>query len=91
MYWEEIEALINRNSRLLVLYHQEMGKMHARTYRKRLREISVKNAWFAVLEGLIIASGPTRDEIERILQGILLTGKRKFAYIFRLKRKQESK
>ncbi|GFP31801.1 hypothetical protein HKBW3S42_00107 [Candidatus Hakubella thermalkaliphila] len=87
MYWEEIEELINKDPNLLTLYHQEMGKIHARTYGKRLREIGLTNAWFAILEGITIASGATRDEVERILQCILPTGKRKFVYIFQLKKK----
>jgi len=87
MYWEEIEELINKNPNFLTLYHQEMGKIHARTYGKRLREIGLTNAWFAILEGITIASGVTKDEVERILRYILPTEKRKFVYIFRLKEK----
>jgi len=86
-YWEEIEELINKDPGLLTLYHQEMGKNYARTYGKRLREIGLTNAWFAILEGITIASGATKDELERILQCILPTEKRKFVYIFRLKKK----
>jgi hypothetical protein len=86
-YWEEIEELINKDPDLLTFYHQEMGKIHARTYGKRLREIGLTNAWFAILEGTTIASGATKNEVERILQCILPTEKRKFVYIFRLKGK----
>jgi len=87
MYWEEIAELINKDPILLTLYHQEMGKIHARTYGKRLRDIGLTNAWFAIIEGITIASGVTKDEVERILQYILPTEKRKFVYIFRLKEK----
>lgn len=87
MYWEEIEELINKDPILLTLYHQEMGKIHARIYGKRLRDIGLTNAWFAIIEGITIASGVTKDEVERILQYILPTEKRKFVYIFRLKEK----
>jgi len=86
-YWEEIDELINKDPDLLTLYHQEMGKIHARTYGKRLREVGLTNAWFAILEGMTIASGATKDEVERILQCILPTERRKFVYIFRLKEK----
>jgi len=86
-YREEIEELINKDPGLLTLYHQEMGKIYARTYGKRLREIGLTNAWFAILEGMTIASGATKDEVERILQCILPTERRKFVYIFRLKEK----
>ena len=86
-YREEIEELINKDPGLLTPYHQEMGKIYARTYGKRLREIGLTDAWFAILEGITIASGVTKDEVERILRYILPTEKRKFVYIFRLKEK----
>ena len=86
-YWEEIEELINKDPGLLTTYHQEMGKIYARKYGKRLCEIGLANAWFAILEGMTIASGATKDEVERILQCILPTERRKFVYIFRLKEK----
>ncbi len=85
MYQEEIEELINKDQNLLTLYHQEMGKIHARTYRKRLREIGLKRGWFAILEGMTIASGATREELERTLQCILPSEKRNFVYIFQLR------
>ena len=87
MYWEKIEELIDKDSNLLMLYHLEMGKIHARTYGKQLREIGLNNAWFAILEGIIVASGPTRDEVEQILQEILPAKKREFVYVFHLKGK----
>jgi len=87
MYWEKIEELIDKNSNLLILYHSEMGKIHARRYRKLLREIGLGNVWFAILEGIIVASGQTRDEVEQILQEILPAEKREFVYIFQLKGK----
>jgi hypothetical protein len=62
-----------------------MGKIYARTYGKRLREIGLTNAWFAIFEGITIASGATRAEVERTLQNILPVEKRKFVYIFQLK------
>jgi len=87
MYWEKIKELIDRDSNLLTLYHLEMGKIHARTYRKRLREIGFSNVWFAILEGIVVASGSTRDRVEQILQEILPAEKREFVYIFHLKGK----
>ncbi|MEA2055204.1 MAG: hypothetical protein U9O96_08925 [Candidatus Thermoplasmatota archaeon] len=86
-YWEEIDELINKDSSLLILYHQEMGKIHARTYGRRLREIGLTDAWFAILEGITIASGPTKREVEQIVQRIIPIEKRKFVYLFQLKGK----
>lgn len=85
VYSEEIRKLIKKDKELLILYHQEMGKIHARAYGKQLREIGLTNGWFAILEGISIASGATRNEVERILQSIAPTEKREFVYIFQLK------
>ncbi|MBW2069143.1 MAG: hypothetical protein JRI31_09790 [Deltaproteobacteria bacterium] len=87
MYREEIGALIDRNPDLLTLYHQEMGKVHARTYGKRLREIGLRKGWFAILKGIIIASGTTKDEVEKILQRLVPPEEQKFVYIFQLRQK----
>ena len=84
-YWEEIERLIKGDPNLLALYHGEMGKIHARRYGRRLREIGLKGGWFAVLEDTTVASGATREEVERVLEHILPTEKREFVHIFRLK------
>ena len=84
-YQEEIEALIHKDRSLLVLYHQEVGKMHARTYGKRLREVGLKGAWFAILEGLVVAGGKTRDDVERIVKEIVPAKNIPFVYIFHLR------
>jgi hypothetical protein len=87
IYSDEILELINKNEELLILYHQEMGKIFSRTIEKDLRKIGLINGWFAVLEGILIASGRTQEEVEQILKEILLPEKTKFVYIFQLKRK----
>jgi len=84
-YFEEILELIEKDEELLRLYHQEMGKIHTRTFGKRLREIGLTEGWFAILEGITIAGGLTRDEVELILQKIVPPEKRRFVYIFQLK------
>ncbi|MFC1713564.1 hypothetical protein ACFL6S_07850 [Candidatus Poribacteria bacterium] len=83
-YQGQIEVLIHRDSSFLTLYHQEMGKMHARTLGKQLREVGLQDAWFAILEGLIVAGGKTREEVECIVHEIVPVEKESFAYIFHL-------
>ncbi len=85
IYREEIVELVNSDPSLLMLYHQEMGKINARSYGKHLRGIGFTDVWFAILEGTIIAGGKTKDELERILQEILPIGKESFVYIFHLR------
>lgn len=85
-YQTEIQALIDKDPILLTLYHQEMGKMHARTYGKRLREVGLRSACFAILEGLVVAGGKTRDDVEQIVKEIVPEKSVSFVYIFRLRR-----
>ncbi len=85
MYWEEINRLVNKDPNLLTLYHQEMGKIHARIYGKRLHEIGLTKGWFAILEGTTIAGGATKEEVKKVVQRLLPPEKEKFVYIFRLR------
>jgi len=86
-YAREILELIGKDKELLRLYHQEMGKIHSRSFGRRLYEIGLTKGWFAILEGTLISGGATREEVEQSLQGIVPPEKRRFVYIFQLKGK----
>jgi len=83
-YWEDIWDLIAKKPALRVLYHEEMGKIHARDYKKRLKQIGINQGWFAVLEGLIVASGGTKAEAEQAAKKIVPSEKRAWLYYFQL-------
>jgi len=85
MYANEIVALVQKNRSLETLYHQEMGRVHARTYSQRLRDIGLSGVWFAILEGITIASGRTRQEVEQAVQRIVPQHQRPFVYTFEVK------
>lgn len=85
VHYNEIQELIRKNPDLMVVYSEEMGKVHARTYRKNLKIVGVVDGWFALIDGMIIAGGKTREEVERISKSLLPPEKRKFVYIFHLK------
>lgn len=82
---QEIGEMIRDNPELLAIYSEEMGKVHARKYRKKLRVIGVKEGWFATIDGIIIAGGSGREEVERAIEDLLPPEKKEFAYIFHLK------
>src|SRR5215510_14817491 len=84
MYRDEILALIQHNRSLETLYHQEMGRVHARTYSGRLRDMGLSGVWFAILEGVPIASGTTRQEVEQAVQRIVPQHKWPFLYTFQV-------
>jgi len=84
MHWEEIESLINKSDELLIIYHQEMGKIRARKYKQRLSDLGLSGSWFGILDGMVIASGATKAKIERTLEDILPKKQRNLVYIFQL-------
>ena len=84
-YWDEIVALRQHSRALETLYQQEMGKVHARTSSQRLRDIGLSGVWFAILEGITIASGRTRQEVEEAVQRIVPQPQRPFVYTFEVK------
>lgn len=88
-YWEEIQDLVNARPELMEVYHQEMGKSHARTYGRRLREIGLVDSWFGILEGLVIASGKTKVDLEKNLKAIVPSHKIKYVYHYHLKSKRK--
>lgn len=86
-YWYEIQSLKEKSPELKQIYYQEMGKAYAKKYSKTLREIGLKNVWFAWFEHVPIASGKTQADVERIVNQILPLKQRKFVYFFHLKGK----
>jgi len=85
-YQTQIKELINKNRDLLILYHQELGKVHSKSYSKQLRNLGFSNLWFAILSGIIIASGRTRQDLEHLLDNITPLHQRPLTYIFHLKK-----
>lgn len=84
-YRDEIASLIHKEPGLTTLYHQEMGKIGAKKYKKHLHYIGIHNAWFAVLEGIIIASGRTKPEVQKLVNELVPKEKINFVYIFQVK------
>jgi hypothetical protein len=87
VYAGEIYKLTSKDKNLLLLYHQEMGKISATSYKPRLHDIGFKNAWFGILEETIIAGGATKQEVERIVQEIVPANKKDLVYVFQFKTK----
>jgi len=85
MYLDEIAELTLKSPRLMTLYHQEMGKAHTRHYVKEFKKIGLKPGWFAILQGLIVASGLTRDEALKNMKKVTPVDKIQWVTIFQFK------
>jgi hypothetical protein len=85
LHWEEILELRERGPEFEHLYHQECGKADARKVGRRLRDAGVMPGWFALYEGMVIASATTRDEVVRRIRDVLPASRSHLPYLFRLK------
>ena len=83
-HYEEIQDLLKKNPHLLPLYYREIGRANSRRQRELLREVGIEHGWFAIVGDVIIASGRTRDEVQRAVGAILPENKRMAAYIFKV-------
>jgi len=62
-----------------------MGRANSRHQVELLRDVGIEKGWFAISGEVIIASGRTRDEVERAVNAILPESKKGAAYVFELK------
>ncbi|KAF5423026.1 MAG: hypothetical protein C5S41_08200 [Candidatus Methanomarinus sp.] len=82
-YWEEIDELLAKKPSLENVYHREIGKSNARKISKRISEIGVVPAWFAVYEDVVIASGKSEKVVRAQIADMLPEKKIEGAYVFR--------
>lgn len=82
---DEIWAILDKKPALLTVYHQEMGKSYARSFVKNFHEIGINKAWFATLQGIIVASGTSKKEVEDVVQKIIPQKRLQHVYFFLVK------
>jgi hypothetical protein len=81
-YAAEIEALKDKSLELEQIYHEELGKAQARSLGRELRETDLNEAYFAIYDERIIASGTTPEQVQEILDEIMPDGKENHPYIY---------
>ena len=81
------EELIDDDTHLRSLFHQEMGKAHARTLGRQLREIEMTDAWFALFAGTALAVGATEAQRREIAQKVVPPETREMLYCYRYRAK----
>ena len=68
---DEITVLRRKSPELEEIYHQELGKIHAKTIKAQLKKLDITKGWFGVLESIIIASGESKDQVEHIVKQLV--------------------
>ncbi len=79
----ELNQLLKKNPKLLPVYHEEKGKNDARSFKKQLKPLGLKKAYYAILEGVLICSGVSKNELDETLRKIVPVKKWDWIYIFR--------
>lgn len=85
VHYQEIQEMLEKNPDLMAVYSEEMGRVYARTYRKRLKEIGIKEGWFGLMDGIIITGGRTRNDAEKSVKSLVPAEKMKLVHFFQLK------
>jgi len=81
-YHDEIQELKDQSSELERIYHEELGKARARSLGRELRELDLNEAYFAIYDDRIIASGTTESQVNNILAEIMADEKENYPYIY---------
>jgi len=83
--WEEILALRGSSPELEQAYHEEIGKVDARRIGRRLRAAGVTRGWFALYEGMVIASAAEREDLVRRIREVLPPARSHLPYLYQLR------
>lgn len=81
-YHNEIHELKDQSRKLERIYHEERGKAQARSLGRELRDLNLNEAYFAIYDGRIIASGISEEQVQQILAEIMPNGKEDHPYIY---------
>lgn len=81
-YAEEIAYLKDKSAELAAIYHEELGKARARSLGRELRDLDLNEAYFAIYDDRIIASGTSTQQVQDILDDVMPAGKENHPYIY---------
>lgn len=81
-YQDDIQELRAKRPALERIYHEELGKARARSLGRELRDLDLNEAYFAIYDERIIASGTSEEQVQQILDEIMPDGKENHPYIY---------
>ncbi|MCK4364852.1 MAG: hypothetical protein KAW45_02250 [Thermoplasmatales archaeon] len=82
-FWEEIETLRVKNLQLKALFHQEHGRVLSRKIKTKLKEIGA-TGHFAVIDNIVVASAPTKKELDTRITEIIPEEKKEWVHQFKI-------
>ena len=69
---------------LQLRYWEVMNKIVARECKKKLRNVGVTHGWFALLKGVQLAAGNSKQEVEAMSRSLASPEQQKFLHIFQI-------
>jgi predicted nuclease with TOPRIM domain len=82
-FWEEIETFRTKSSQLEALYHRERGRVLSGKLKRKLKEIRA-TGHFAVVDNVIVASAPTKKELDARVTEIMPEEKKEWVHRFKI-------
>jgi len=82
-FWEEIEALRTKSYPLEALYHRESGRVLSGKLKRKLKEIGA-TGHFAVVDNVIVASSPTKKELDLRAAEVIPEEKKEWVHRFKI-------
>lgn len=81
---DEIDALLTKKPSLVPAYYQRWGKIHASTFKKKLKSLGLTRGYFAILQDTLIGGAPEREDAVEIIQALVPPEKQDWVHIFKL-------
>ena len=82
-HWDEIIELSLKTKQLGDLFYQEMGKVNASYFSKQLKKVGLEKKWFGIIDNTVVASGVTKDQLQRNIAEVVPEDKADRVYIFK--------
>lgn len=83
MFYDEIEDIIVKNPSLEYIFHKEIGRIHSRKIKSKLKSNGVKGS-FAVLTETIVASASNKADLKKRIEEVVPNEKRDWIYVFNI-------
>jgi hypothetical protein len=81
-FLEEIEEMQGKNAIFHNVFMQESGRINSRPIKKQLRSNNIKKVWFALLDNIVVASGKTKQDLEKNVADVIPVEQREALFIF---------
>ena len=83
-HWYEIEELLDKDPKLWATYNYEWGRINTRSKKKTLKELGIKNYYFGIYRDVIIASGKTKQDVEKQAKKLLKKENQESIFYFKI-------